>query len=150
MRIIDQLKPFFGSKKKRTRVGRGIGSGLGKTCGRGHKGQKARSRVAPGFEGGQMPFYKRVPKRGFCAHQTPSLLLKHSVLHHFDVGTVVTLGVLKEKKLIPVNYSGKVKICLNFAFSSEKTLPILHLKLNPIQASASVKRAIMEVGGTCT
>lgn len=64
---LHELSPAPGSKKQRTRVGRGIGSGLGKTSGRGHKGQKSRSGggVRTGFEGGQMPLYRRVPKRGF-------------------------------------------------------------------------------------
>lgn len=64
---LHELSPAPGSRKQRTRVGRGIGSGLGKTSGRGHKGQKARSGggVRTGFEGGQMPLYRRVPKRGF-------------------------------------------------------------------------------------
>lgn len=64
---LHTLKPAEGSRKKEIRVGRGIGSGVGKTCGRGHKGQKARSGggVRPGFEGGQMPIYRRLPKRGF-------------------------------------------------------------------------------------
>lgn len=64
---LHELKPADGARKKEVRVGRGIGSGSGKTCGRGHKGQKARSGggVRPGFEGGQMPIYRRLPKRGF-------------------------------------------------------------------------------------
>lgn len=64
---LHELKPAEGSRKKAVRVGRGIGSGNGKTSGRGHKGQKARSGggVRPGFEGGQMPIYRRLPKRGF-------------------------------------------------------------------------------------
>ena len=64
---LHELKPAEGSRKNRNRVGRGIGSGNGKTSGRGHKGQKARSGggVRPGFEGGQMPIYRRLPKRGF-------------------------------------------------------------------------------------
>lgn len=64
---LHELSPAPGSKKKRTRVGRGLGSGLGKTSGKGHKGQNARAGggVRPGFEGGQMPIYRRLPKRGF-------------------------------------------------------------------------------------
>ena len=64
---LHELKPAEGSRKDATRVGRGTGSGCGKTSGRGHKGQKARSGggVRPGFEGGQMPIYRRLPKRGF-------------------------------------------------------------------------------------
>lgn len=66
---LNTLKPADGSKSDRKRVGRGIGSGLGKTCGRGHKGQKSRSggKVKPGFEGGQMPLQKRLPKYGFTS-----------------------------------------------------------------------------------
>lgn len=64
---LHELKPAEGSRKDKTRVGRGTGSGCGKTSGRGHKGQKSRSGggVRPGFEGGQMPIYRRLPKRGF-------------------------------------------------------------------------------------
>lgn len=64
---LHTLSPAPGSKKERTRVGRGLGSGLGKTCGKGHKGQNARAGggVRPGFEGGQNPIYRRLPKRGF-------------------------------------------------------------------------------------
>ena len=67
MKTLSNLTPNKGSNVKKKRVGRGIGSGLGKTSGRGHKGQKARksSDVPPGFEGGQMPLYRRTPKRGF-------------------------------------------------------------------------------------
>mgnify|MGYP006219543987 FL=1 len=66
---LNSLKPAAGHRKAAKRVGRGIGSGLGKTCGRGHKGQKSRSggRVRPGFEGGQMPLQKRLPKYGFSS-----------------------------------------------------------------------------------
>ena len=66
---LNNLKPTEGHKKGSKRVGRGIGSGLGKTCGRGHKGQKSRSggSVSPGFEGGQMPLQKRMPKYGFTS-----------------------------------------------------------------------------------
>ncbi|MBW2092527.1 MAG: 50S ribosomal protein L15, partial [Deltaproteobacteria bacterium] len=64
---LHELKPPAGSRKRRRRVGRGSGSGLGKTCGRGHKGQRSRSggKVRPGYEGGQMPLQRRLPKRGF-------------------------------------------------------------------------------------
>jgi large subunit ribosomal protein L15 len=70
---LNTLSPAEGSKKAAKRVGRGIGSGLGKTCGRGHKGQKSRSGggVKPGFEGGQMPLQRRLPKFGFTSRQAP-------------------------------------------------------------------------------
>ena len=64
---MQELKPAYGSKTTRRRIGRGIGSGLGKTAGKGHKGQKARTggKIRRGFEGGQTPLYRRIPKRGF-------------------------------------------------------------------------------------
>jgi large subunit ribosomal protein L15 len=72
--LLNSIEPAFGSKKSKKRVGRGIGSGLGKTCGRGHKGQKSRSGGyhKVGFEGGQNPLYKRLPKRGFKSLATPT------------------------------------------------------------------------------
>ena len=68
---LENLKPAQGATTKKVRVGRGIGSGIGKTSGKGHKGQNARSGggVRPGFEGGQMPLYRRIPKRGLCNNQ---------------------------------------------------------------------------------
>lgn len=100
---IHELKPADGSVKTPRRVGRGIGSGLGKTCGRGHKGQKARSGggVRLGFEGGQMPLTRRVPKRGF----TNIFSLKYteinvSTLEAFDNDTVVTTELLKQLGII--------------------------------------------------
>ncbi len=78
---MNTLKPAKGARRERVRVGRGIGSGLGKTCGRGHKGQYARSgkgKVKPGFEGGQMPLQRRLPKVGFrsrTAHETCEVML---------------------------------------------------------------------------
>jgi large subunit ribosomal protein L15 len=72
--LLNSIAPAFGSKKSKKRVGRGIGSGLGKTCGRGHKGQKSRAGGyhKVGFEGGQNPLYKRLPKRGFKSRATPT------------------------------------------------------------------------------
>ncbi|MBQ8299417.1 MAG: 50S ribosomal protein L15 [Clostridia bacterium] len=83
---LDELRPAPGSKTTRKRVGRGIGSGLGKTAGKGHKGQNARSGggVRPGFEGGQMPLFRRIPKRGFNNRNS-------------KVYTEVTLAMLEEK-----------------------------------------------------
>lgn len=83
---LDELRPAPGSKTTRRRVGRGIGSGLGKTAGKGHKGQNARSGggVRPGFEGGQMPLFRRIPKRGFNNRNSKTY-------------TEVTLAMLEEK-----------------------------------------------------
>lgn len=98
-----ELAPAPGSRKGRRRVGRGIGSGRGKTAGRGHKGQKARSGhgKGPKFEGGQMPLAMRLPKRGF---KNPGrkvfALVDLDDLSRFDEGTVVTPEVLLEKRVI--------------------------------------------------
>lgn len=100
---LHELSPADGAKKSPKRVGRGGGSGLGKTSGRGHKGQKARSggSVRPGFEGGQMPLTRRLPKRGFTnifakVYSTVNL----SDLESFEDGTVVDAALLKEKRII--------------------------------------------------
>ena len=101
---LHELAPTPGSRKERTRVGRGIGSGLGKTSGRGHKGQKARSGggVRPGFEGGQMPLYRRLPKRGFknvLAKQYVVVNLKTLELK-YESGEVVDENTLQEKGIV--------------------------------------------------
>ena len=88
---LSSLSPATGSTKDRTRVGRGIGSGKGKTCGRGHKGQKSRSgkKIPPTFEGGQMPIHRRIPKRGFSSRKAASWLrLPTSSLSRFEPGEV--------------------------------------------------------------
>lgn len=102
MRIHD-LKPPKGSKKESKRKGRGIGSGLGKTAGKGHKGQNARSGggVKPGFEGGQMPLQRRLPKRGFTnIFKKKFVIINISDLNKFDEGTEVTPEVLLETGVI--------------------------------------------------
>ena len=95
---LHELKPAEGSRQEATRKGRGIGSGLGKTSGRGHKGQKARSGggVRPGFEGGQMPLQQRVPKRGFnnSVFRKEITAINISTLNRFDSGTEVTPELL--------------------------------------------------------
>jgi len=100
---LHELSPAQGAKKAPKRLGRGCGSGLGKTSGKGHKGQKARSGggVRPGFEGGQMPLTRRLPKRGFTnifakVYSTVNL----SDLESFEDGTVITADFLKEKRII--------------------------------------------------
>ena len=100
---LHELSPSEGSKKKAFRVGRGHGSGNGKTSGKGQKGQKARSGggVRPGFEGGQMPLYRRLPKRGFTnifAKKYTSINVED--LNKFDNGTEITAEVLKENGVI--------------------------------------------------
>ena len=96
---LNELQPAEGSKFAAKRVGRGIGSGNGKTSGKGHKGQKARSGggVRPGFEGGQMPIYRRLPKRGFNnIFAKQYVTINVSDLEKFDNGTEVTAELLKE------------------------------------------------------
>ena len=108
---LHELSPSEGSKKKAFRVGRGHASGNGKTSGKGHKGQNARSGggVRPGFEGGQMPIYRRLPKRGFTnifAKQYVSVNVE--ALNKFENGTEVTAELLKEANVISKMCDGVV------------------------------------------
>ena len=100
---LNELKPAAGSKKDSFRVGRGHGSGNGKTSGKGHKGQKARSGggVRPGFEGGQMPIYRRLPKRGFTNIFAKTYTeINVSALNSFEDGATVTAESLKAAGII--------------------------------------------------
>ena len=106
---LNELKPAEGSRKKEVRVGRGTGSGRGKTSCRGHKGQNARSGggVRPGFEGGQMPIYRRLPKRGFkniWAKQYAEVNVE--TLNRFDEGAEVDAVALVEKGILKNVYDG--------------------------------------------
>ncbi|HLD16240.1 MAG TPA: 50S ribosomal protein L15 [Coxiellaceae bacterium] len=94
---LNTLKPAPGSKKVGRRVGRGIGSGLGKTCGRGHKGQTSRTggKIKPGFEGGQMPLHRRLPKFGFTSRQS---LVREEI--RLDVLSDVEASIINLKALI--------------------------------------------------
>ncbi len=139
---LNTIRPAIGAKKNKVRVGRGIGSGLGKTCGRGHKGQKSRAGGFHkiGFEGGQMPIQRRLPKRGFvnfknknCARLRVSDLNK---LKETDIG----ISVLKEHNLIST-FSNKVKI-----YNSGKCDKKINLR--DILLTAGAKRAIEMAGGT--
>jgi len=100
---LHELAPAPGSRTARKRLGRGIGSGLGKTSGRGHKGQKARSGggVRPGFEGGQTPLFRRLPKRGFsnAPFKREYSIINVADLEVFAAGTIVTPGLLIEKRV---------------------------------------------------
>nr|PZN73614.1 MAG: 50S ribosomal protein L15 [Bacillota bacterium] len=100
---LHELAPNPGARRERKRVGRGIGSGLGKTSGRGHKGQNARSGggVRPGFEGGQMPLLRRLPKRGFsnAPFKVRYEVVNVEALNRFDDGTVVTPELLEETRV---------------------------------------------------
>ena len=113
---LTELKPAEGSKQSSFRVGRGHGSGNGKTAGRGHKGQKARSGggVRLGFEGGQMPLYRRLPKRGFNNKWAIEYTIVNvEELNKFEAGTVVTQEVLEEAGLIKQVAKDGVKVLGN-------------------------------------
>ena len=125
------------------RRGRGHGSGNGKTAGKGHKGQKARSGAPrPGFEGGQMPLYRRIPKRGFTNRNTKEIVaINVSVLEKFDNDTEVTVATLIENGIIKNPRDG-VKILGNGELTKKLTV-----KVNAFSESAKAK--IEALGGTC-
>ena len=111
---LNELKPAENSTRNRKRVGRGESSGWGKTCGRGHKGQKSRSGVSipAWFEGGQMPLVRRLPKRGprRIAHKRIEYeVVNIQTLNHFDNGTTITPEILRENGII-TKKDGKIKI----------------------------------------
>lgn len=106
---LHELRPALGSRKKPKRVGRGPGSGHGKTAGRGHKGQKARAGVGfgPGFEGGQMPIYRRTPKRGFTnVFKRVYAEVNVGELDRFEEGAVVTPEILVESGVVSRRLTG--------------------------------------------
>jgi len=100
---LHELAPTPGARKERKRLGRGLGSGLGKTAGKGHKGQNARAGggVRPGFEGGQMPLTRRLPKRGFSNEpfRVRYAVVNIAALDRFDAGTVITPELLEETRV---------------------------------------------------
>ena len=139
---LSSLKPAEGSKQSDNfRRGRGHGSGNGKTAGKGHKGQKARSGAPrPGFEGGQMPLYRRIPKRGFtCRNSKEIVNVNVSTLESFDNGTEVTVATLVEQGIIK-NPKDGVKILGNGELTKK-----LDVKVNAYSASAAEK--IQAAGG---
>ena len=140
---LSNLRPAEGSKHSDNfRRGRGHGSGNGKTAGKGHKGQKARS-GAPriGFEGGQMPLYRRIPKRGFkCRNSKEIVAINLNVLEVFDNGATVDVDALMEKGIIKNPRDG-VKILGNGELTKK-----LDVKVNAYSASA--KEKIEAIGGT--
>ena len=141
---LSNLSPAAGSKHSDNfRRGRGHGSGNGKTAGKGHKGQKARSGAPrPGFEGGQMPLYRRLPKRGFTNRNTLDIeAINVSALERFDNDTEVTIDTLIETGIIKSVKDG-VKILGNGELTKKLTV-----KANAFSASA--KEKIEAVGGTC-
>jgi large subunit ribosomal protein L15 len=139
---LSELRPADGSKQNDNfRRGRGHGSGNGKTAGKGHKGQKARSgspRI--GFEGGQMPLYRRIPKRGFTNRNTKEIIgINVDVLNRFDDGAVVTVESLMEIGIIR-NPKDGVKILGNGELTKK-----LDVKVNAFSAGAVEK--IQALGG---
>lgn len=140
---LSTLQPAMGSKTDSFRKGRGHGSGNGKTAGYGHKGQKARS-GAPrlGFEGGQMPLYRRIPKRGFKNRNRLEIVaINISALEKFDNGADVTVDTLIESGIVK-NPKDGVKILGNGELTKK-----LNVKANAFSASA--KEKIEALGGTC-
>ena len=139
---LNDIKPADGSRPDRRRVGRGIGSGLGKTAGRGHKGQKSRSGGyhKVGFEGGQMPLQRRLPKRGFKSHllkynaEVTLTALSKLEVNDIDVLTLKQAGLVAEMaKVVKVIKTGEITRAI---------------KLNGIAATAGAKAAIEAAGGT--
>ena len=138
---LNTLAPVAGSKKAKKRVGRGIGSGLGKTAGRGHKGLKSRSggTVKPGFEGGQMPLQKRLPKYGFTSRVSlVSAQIRLSELNKVDA-EAVSLESLQSANLINKNIK-QVKIFL----SGELTKPVI---VKGLSVTKGARAAIEAAGG---
>ena len=142
---IHTIQPQVGAVTSSKRLGRGIGSGLGKTSGKGHKGQWARSGggVRPGFEGGQTPIARRLPKRGF---NNKNFSIDYDVvnvekLNVFEDGAVVTVSELTQAGLVTLKSNGGVKVL--GAGTLEKKLTV---KANKFSASA--KEAIEKAGGT--
>ena len=139
---LNGIKPAEGAKHAKRRVGRGIGSGIGKTAGRGHKGQKARAGGyhKVGFEGGQMPMQRRLPKRGFKSH-----LLKFNA--EITLTALEQLG-LAEVNLLTLKQSGLVgQLARNVKVIKTGTLSMA-VKLNGISATAGAKTLIEAAGGS--
>lgn len=122
---LNELKVPAGSRQERRRVGRGVGSGLGKTSGRGYKGQKARSgaSINPVFEGGQLPLYRRLPKRGFSNDRFKIVYAVVNIedLNRFEDGTTVTPALLKETGLVKKQLAG-IKVLGNGELGKKLTI----------------------------
>ncbi|KRM53108.1 50S ribosomal protein L15 [Ligilactobacillus araffinosus] len=137
---LNELKPAEGSRQVRNRVGRGTSSGNGKTAGRGQKGQKARGKVRLGFEGGQMPLFRRMPKRGFKnINRIEYAVVNIEKLNKFEDGTEVTPALLVESGIVKNEKDG-IKILGNGELKKKLTV-----KANKFSASA--KSAIEAAGG---
>ena len=140
---MNTLKPGTGARKERTRVGRGIGSGLGKTCGRGHKGSFARAgkgKIKAGFEGGQMPMQRRLPKIGFRSKlkaDTAEVLLYQLALVE---GDTIDFAALRAAKLVPAN-AKQAKVVKKGEIARKVTLKGLLI-------TAGAKAAVEAAGGS--
>ena len=140
---LHELKPAEGSRKERNRVGRGIGSGNGKTSGRGHKGQNSRSGggVRPGFEGGQNPLFRRLPKRGFTnVNRKEYAIVNVETLNRFEDGAEVSAALLLETGVVSNEKAG-IKILGNGELTKKLTV-------KAHKFSASAKEAIEKAGGS--
>ncbi|UTR16733.1 50S ribosomal protein L15 [Salipaludibacillus sp. LMS25] len=140
---LHELQPSVGSRKERKRKGRGVGTGNGKTAGKGHKGQNARSGggVRPGFEGGQMPIFRRLPKRGFKnPNRTEYAIVNLETLNRFDEGTEVTPALLIETGVVKNEKDG-IKVLGNGTLDRKLTV-------KAHKFSGSSKEAIEAAGGT--
>ncbi|WP_203247890.1 50S ribosomal protein L15 [Sporosarcina beigongshangi] len=139
---LHDMKPAEGARKKRKRVGRGTGSGHGKTSGRGHDGQNSRSGggVRLGFEGGQIPLFQRLPKRGFTnINRKEYAIVNLDTLNRFDAGTEVTPELLLESGIVSKAKSG-IKILGNGTLDKKITV-------KAHKFSASAVEAIEKAGG---
>ena len=145
MKDLSNLSPAIGSNRPIKRIGRGIGSGTGKTAGKGHKGQKARKGggIAPGFEGGQNPLYRRVPKFGFSNRRTMKKfqVLSSDRLSGFNDGDVVSRESLFKAGLI-ANLRLPIKILMGEKSLEKKIV----LKVDKV--SKSVKSELEKIGGS--
>lgn len=143
---LSTLKPRPGAKHRSKRLGCGESSGHGKTSGKGHKGQKARSggSIRLGFEGGQMPLIRRVPKRGFSneAFRTRYAIVNLADLEQFDAGTTIDAELLRSKNLVRGKFAG-VKVLANGTLS--KALSIVAAKV-----SDAARLKIEQAGGSVT
>ena len=141
---LNELKPVEGARHYKKRVGRGVGSGMGKTATRGHKGQNARSGggVRPAFEGGQTPLFKRLPKRGFTNINRKEFAVVNlvDINDKFEAGSVIDVEALKQAGLVKKEYEG-VKILSNGELTKAVTI-----KAQKFSKAATEK--IAAVGGT--
>lgn len=143
MKLTD-LRPEKGAKSARKRVGRGEGSGLGKTSGRGNKGLKARSGggTKPGYEGGQMPLQRRLPKRGFVnVFREETAVVNVKELNRFEAGSVVDAEALRREGLVKGSCPGGVKLLGNGEVTRKLTVKV-------DRASKAAVEKVVAAGGT--